>query len=101
MSTSFGWSYPPGCSRPPDYAEDCEVCGARDIDQCVCPECPKCRVAGDPRCYENHGLIKSQKQVDLFNARMVEEAKQAQAEADFLAKHFAEDEAYAKSLEDF
>lgn len=33
----------------------CEICG-RMADDCVCPECPKCGAAGDPRCAREHGL---------------------------------------------
>lgn len=101
MSSVFGWSYPPGCSGPPEYDESCAVCGAYDIDQCVCPECPDCGSCGDPSCYEKHGLVKSQKQVDMFNARMTAEADQAKAEEAFFAKHFEEEQEYLKALDDF
>lgn len=50
----FGWSYPPGCSGPPEEqmgSEVCEVCG-HDTDTCICPECPKCKAVGDVRCYD-------------------------------------------------
>lgn len=47
----FGWSYPPGCSGPPDDDEGpCECCGMA-VDVCVCPECTVCHVHGDYRCY--------------------------------------------------
>jgi len=59
----FGWSYPPGCSGPPDDNEGpCDVCG-NPIDHCICPECPICGSQGDPQCYVNHGLIRSPEQV--------------------------------------
>jgi hypothetical protein len=52
----FGWSYPPGCSGPPDQDEaPCDVCG-QSIENCACPECPKCGAVGDPNCYDKHGL---------------------------------------------
>lgn len=38
-----------------DNEGPCEVCGFA-VDDCKCPECPKCRTAGDPNCYKNHGL---------------------------------------------
>ncbi len=33
--SNFGWSYPAGCSGPPDddYAEVCPVCGAPNHDE--------------------------------------------------------------------
>ena len=37
------------------YEEGCEVC-LKHVDSCECPECPKCGEAGDPECYEKHGL---------------------------------------------
>jgi len=47
----FGWSYPPGCSGPPDEEpEYCEVCGL-NVYQCVCPKCPICEETGQLLCY--------------------------------------------------
>lgn len=57
----FGWSYPPGCSGPPDYDGPCDVCG-QNFDNCICPECPICEVYGDPDCYKTHGLEFSKRQ---------------------------------------
>lgn len=36
----FGWSYPPGCSGPPDDGPEppCQMCGEYE-DKCKCPEC--------------------------------------------------------------
>jgi len=50
----FGWSYPPGCSGPPDEPEDCDVCGALDLTLCVCRVCRTCGAAGDPSCYADY-----------------------------------------------
>lgn len=47
----FGWSYPPGCSGPPDEDEPCQICHQFD---CICPECEVCGVAGDPACINTH-----------------------------------------------
>jgi hypothetical protein len=79
--------YPPGCSGPPDYPEDCQVCGVANLDHCVCPECPECGEHGNPHCYTDHGMIRSQKQVDMFKARMDAEDAAAKAEAEWLAKN--------------
>lgn len=51
----FGWSYPAGCNGPPDFEGQCPVCGL-GVGQCVCPVCPVCKVQGDPKCYQKHGL---------------------------------------------
>lgn len=66
MSKSiFGWSYPPGVTgREPEITGDwgpCEVC-CQDIDDCVCPECPICGRQGDPACYVDHGLRRTEDQ---------------------------------------
>ena len=53
----FGWSYPPGCSGPPEHDIYCQVCGEHE-DKCDCPECEICGDFGNPECYEKHGLIK-------------------------------------------
>jgi hypothetical protein len=57
----FGWSYPPGCSGPPEYPEGCEVC-LSSVDDCECPECSICGEQGNPECYEKHGLDRSLEQ---------------------------------------
>ena len=65
----FGWDLPPGVSLRDieaamgDDEERCEVCGAPAYD-CVCPECPRCGVQGDPACYERHGMTRTLKQIE-------------------------------------
>ena len=51
----FGWSLPPGVSRLPGEESDppCEVC-CKAVEDCICPECPRCGTAGEPRCYAGH-----------------------------------------------
>jgi hypothetical protein len=74
----FGWSYPPGCSGPPEYDEEpCEICGEH-IDNCICPECPVCGAVGDPLCYKakphpygkyypgHHGMVRTEEQKFLM-----------------------------------
>jgi hypothetical protein len=58
----FGWSLPPGCGKLPGEEPDppCKTCG-KDVDNCICPECPVCGVVGEPDCYleewrGGHGL---------------------------------------------
>lgn len=56
----FGWSYPAGAENDPsapwNQVDDfCDVC-EKPVDRCKCPECPVCRVHGNPKCYEYHGL---------------------------------------------
>jgi hypothetical protein len=46
-----------GVDRP------CDMCGAANPDDCVCPECPVCQTLGDPKCYQHHGLRLNKKQV--------------------------------------
>lgn len=61
--TKFGWDYPPGCHGTPWDEPDppCEICGEDPYD-CICPECPVCHTHGDPRCYLDHGLRRSEEQ---------------------------------------
>ena len=62
----FGWSYSPGCNGTPyDYEDLCEVCG-NIYDECICPMCPKCESIGDPDCYPEHGLVRTQEQIDAM-----------------------------------
>ena len=64
----FGWSLPPGCGTLPgeEPVPPCEVCG-RDPEGssleggCICPECD-CGEVGNPKCYEEHGLIRTPEQ---------------------------------------
>ena len=64
-----GWNLPPGCNvndLPGNQEEDhCMICG-KHIDSCICPECPVCSMTGDPLCYEEHGLVRTQEQIDSF-----------------------------------
>jgi hypothetical protein len=62
MPGIFGWSYPPGCSGPPEDDGPCGVCGA-SVDDCDCPECPTCSGVGDPKCYTEHGLSLDRKRL--------------------------------------
>jgi len=75
----FGWSYPPGCSGPPDDGDEvCQVCGKSE-DNCLCPECPVCGTYGDPKCYTDHGMVKSQAQIEAAEA--YEKAMKAQEDS--------------------
>ena len=66
----FGWSYPPGCSGPPDYSPECEICLGSPEADCLCEECPVCGDAGNPQCYVmlaadsfGHGMFLSPEQL--------------------------------------
>lgn len=61
MISIFGWSYPPGCSGPPEDPEICEICGD-SYDKCECPECPICEDVGNPDCYLYHGMKRTKEQ---------------------------------------
>lgn len=61
-----GFNLPPGVTtamidRAAGVGAMCECCG-NTVEDCFCPECPVCEVAGEPNCYhENvqtigHGL---------------------------------------------
>lgn len=57
--SKFGWSMPAGaweCRLPGEDDEFCEICGC-DAVQCVCPECPVCKIVGNPACVGNHAPI--------------------------------------------
>jgi hypothetical protein len=62
MRSLFGWDYPPGVSSLPwDEPWICEICGG-DEDTCICPECPICGEYGDPNCYFEHGMRRTEEQ---------------------------------------
>jgi hypothetical protein len=89
----FGYSYPPGCSSTPfDDFPPCEVCGLDDYD-CICPECPECGQVGCWTCYEEHGLVLSEKQVERQYILKEEQEKET---ANW--KEYAEQEAEAERL---
>lgn len=60
----FGWSLPPGCGTLPGEDDYCEVC-EREAGDCICPECPVCGVAGDPDCYVNGHMAKTDRSEDI------------------------------------
>lgn len=79
----FGWSYPPGCSGPPDYDDlPCAICGEM-IDNCECPECPVCGDIGEPSCYIEHGMRRTEEQKFSLesNEREWEERNREQSDA--------------------
>jgi hypothetical protein len=78
----FGWSYPPGCSGPPEHYSYCDLCG-KDSEMCECPECPLCGQFGCLTHASPEQLAERQKQMD--------------AEAEQYRK---EDEAYAQQLKE-
>lgn len=86
---AFGWSYPPGCSGPPDMEEGpCDTCG-KDLGRCICEECPECGECGRPDCYKpadagGCGMIETPEQIASLAAAEREwaEANAAQAEAE-------------------
>ena len=92
----FGWSYPPGVTgNEPEivgYDGPCAVCGRGD-DDCICPECPVCGSYGDPLCYEEGVLIRSQEQVDSRTEYEKREAEAAEQEAKYYAAEQASEEA--------
>lgn len=75
----FGWSYPPGCSGPPEYDDNCQVC-FYSVENCICPVCPKCEECGNPDCYTKHGLQKTFAQID--RQWVMDDANTAQCEAE-------------------
>ena len=84
----FGWSYPPGCTqRHIDEAYGmegpCECCG-KDVDHCICPECPECGTHGDPFCYPKHGLKYTKEQIDGQIKLQESIATEAEAEREYL-----------------
>lgn len=90
-----GWNLPPGCTdRMIDDAmganAHCEVC-LQHVDSCVCPECPTCGDAGNPHCYQHHGLEHTAEQLDA-RAR----AEKAQADEDAYWEAYAEEMRYAE-----
>lgn len=64
-----GWNLPPGCNvsdLPGNGPEPpCEVCG-KELEDCICPSCPQCHSVGEPKCYEQHGMVRTQEQIDSF-----------------------------------
>ena len=88
----FGWSYPPGAAGDPNAPWNqvegpCEVCG-KCVDECICPECPVCGEQGNGYCYRDHGIEKSDEQIDSLRKA------EAQWEADNAAKNAYYEERY-------
>lgn len=99
---AFGWSYPPGCSGPPDddREEICEVC-TLEAGSCICPECSCCGEHGNPTCYTEHFLEMTEEQVAAREAGLAAAAVQEQQERERnedLARLFAEEDAYLDTL---
>ena len=90
----FVWSYPPGCSGPPDHDDQpCMICGLFP-DDCICPECPTCEAYGDPKCYEEHGLVRSPEQIASLAKQEAQWAEENRRENEFWDQHYREVEEY-------
>ncbi len=67
---NFGWDYPPGCHSVPgdEPTPPCDICGGDveewpgESDGCICPECDICGDYGNPRCYIEHGMRRTEEQ---------------------------------------
>lgn len=89
----FGWDLPPGCSQADvdaamgvDYEGTCKVCAGlidfpEERDGCICPECEECGEWGDPICYEEHGLVKSEEQIEQYENLTAKWEEQDRTEA--------------------
>ena len=103
----FGWSYPPGCSGPPEPDGPCDVCGAH-VDECVCPECSFCGKIGWPWCYVplakgGHGLTYTKEQEEEQEKAKVEQDRrnaEDEAEAAFYAEESQRGRYFAPRMED-
>lgn len=70
----------------------CEVC-RNDVDSCLCPECPECHVAGNPKCYSKNHLVLSQEQKSNADRMEKRWAEDADAEAAYWRKIDADEAA--------
>lgn len=78
----FGWSYPPGCSGPPEDDTTCPACGldselAEDKGGCSCSPCAVC---GEPGCIthmESRAIRREIERLEivLFNLREEEKKR--------------------------
>lgn len=66
---------------PPE--QPCDVCGNLP-DDCICPECATCGTVGDPKCYDEHGLVRTPAQIISKTEadRVAAECAAQEAEAD-------------------
>ena len=61
------------------------MCG-KDVEACICPECPTCGTHGDLQCYDpehGHGLVKTPAQVESLRAEIDKWEAIADAEAQY------------------
>lgn len=99
MRGIFGWSYPPGCSSVPgDEDVYCEMCG-RNIDECVCDECPICSQFGDRKCYSNHGMVITTEQIE--GLLKMEDAIDLQAARDEAEYEYFQSETYKRDQAEY
>lgn len=75
----------------------CDVCG-QQVDMCLCPPCPVCGQYGNPVCYDDHGLIRTQEQVnakqaaiEFIDLQSAAEFKQLMADYDQWMKDISSD----------
>jgi hypothetical protein len=86
MSSIFGWSYPPGCSGPPDDDTTCLACGLdseleAEKGGCNCSPCPVCEEPGCLTHLDSRQLAK-----EIERLRMVLHSHEAEARKRYAAK---------------
>lgn len=91
----FGWDLPPGVttSMLPGNGPvaPCDVCG-RDPERdqetggCICPECTVCLEVGRLDCYTEHGLVRTQEQIDGRTAMDAQIRAEVEAENAYFAQ---------------
>lgn len=64
----------------PDYP--CEICG-EIIDNCICDECPICGDYGNPTCYRDHGMKRTELQRFYLECNEREWAKEIELENEY------------------
>jgi hypothetical protein len=65
----FGWSYPPGCSGPPEEAEPpCPRCGESPY-RCACAPCGEC---GDAGCLTHLNTETLARELEALDSRAAE-----------------------------
>ncbi len=58
-----------------DHPDICDVCGGNiALDECICPPCPVCSEVGCPACYTEHGMTRTQAQIDQLAAVLADQA---------------------------
>jgi hypothetical protein len=76
----------------------CDVC-RKPVDDCICPECPKCKAQGDPKCYAEIRVKRGRRKPHGLVLSLDQKISRQKMEVEFTKDKVCEEQQYLDLLE--